>query len=175
VLIFPFVSFFFFFGIVESNLNHLKHVIEVLNVDYYRVYDDDISCILSSLRNTLLYERLADHGPKKGKISLEAPLFDPYFSQVPQKDKSRNPLEHILANNGWIWGGDPLVDFAGPMSNAYFRREVIIWGDSVKLRYGKSRVSKSLPFFTLVGLVKKIKFKRMIALGSGITWPSTPG
>jgi glycogen debranching enzyme len=47
------------------------------------------------------------------------------------------------ANNGFIWGGNPSVDFGmpGPMgvadpSCAYFRRELVIWGDCVKLRYG---------------------------------------
>ena len=40
-------------------------------------------------------------------------------------------------NNGWIWGGNPLVDFASNKSKAYIRREVIVWGDCVKLRYGE--------------------------------------
>ncbi|KJE96034.1 glycogen debranching enzyme [Capsaspora owczarzaki ATCC 30864] len=42
----------------------------------------------------------------------------------------------ILANNGWIWAWDPIRDFAGPDSQAYLRRQVIVWGDCVKLRYG---------------------------------------
>jgi glycogen debranching enzyme len=46
-----------------------------------------------------------------------------------------------LVNNGWIWNADPLKDFAGKDSHAYLRREVIIWGDCVKLRYGKGPVS----------------------------------
>ena len=44
----------------------------------------------------------------------------------------------MLANNGWIWNADPLQDFAGPESSAYLRRQVICWGDCVKLRYGNS-------------------------------------
>ncbi len=44
-----------------------------------------------------------------------------------------------LANNGWIWNANPLVDFASEKSEAYFLREVIVWGDCVKLRYGASR------------------------------------
>lgn len=41
------------------------------------------------------------------------------------------------ACNGWIFGGNSTEDFAAPHSSAYLRREVVIWGDSVKLRYGK--------------------------------------
>ena len=46
-------------------------------------------------------------------------------------------VKQALANNGWIWGGNPLVDFASNKSKAYIRREVIVWGDCVKLRYGE--------------------------------------
>jgi hypothetical protein len=43
-----------------------------------------------------------------------------------------------LANNGWIWDGNPRVDFASKISKSYMKREVIVWEDCVKLRYGSS-------------------------------------
>lgn len=67
------------------------------------------------------------------------PLVPTYFTRVP-KGKDSNEF-HALANNGWIWNADPFKNFAESNSQAYLRREVIIWGDCVKLRYGADRES----------------------------------
>lgn len=56
---------------------------------------------------------------------------------MPAQDRAE---AYVMVNNGWIYNGDPLVDFAAPGSDAYLARDVVIWGDCVKLRYGKSRV-----------------------------------
>ena len=65
-----------------------------------------------------------------------SPLVEPYFTRLPGFET--NPALYSVANNGWIWDADPLVNFALPPSKAYLRREVIVWGDCVKLRYGSS-------------------------------------
>jgi glycogen debranching enzyme len=75
----------------------------------------------------------------KQPISLHSkPLVDAYFTRLPKNEKTQGHSQGslALANNGWIWNADPMQDFAGPQSSSYLRREVICWGDCVKLRYG---------------------------------------
>ena len=66
------------------------------------------------------------------RVSSRLPLVEPYFTRLKESD----PETYSLANNGWIWNADPLSNFALWPSKAYLRREVIVWGDCVKLRYG---------------------------------------
>lgn len=63
------------------------------------------------------------------------PIMELYFTRLPAAPDA-DPLVYSLANNGWIWDADPLQNFALLPSKSYLRREVIVWGDCVKLRYG---------------------------------------
>jgi glycogen debranching enzyme len=109
-----------------------------VNLPFYREYDGDCAEIMEQLYNRTKYVRLDDHGPKLGEITEANPLIEPYFTCLPLNEttKKHNPEALALVNNGWVWAADAMRDNAGPKSRAYLRREVIVWGDCVKLRYG---------------------------------------
>lgn len=94
------------------------------------------------------YERVQADGPRFGVIDVSHPLFVPYFTHTGTKDLTLELIEQMMhqdagkffmAHNGWVMGHDSLKDFARAQpgtGNVYLRRELIAWGDSVKLRYG---------------------------------------
>ena len=120
-------------------LSTTTQILDELNLPLYREYDADTCEILEQTFNRVKYIRLDDHGPKAGAITRDSPLVEPYFTRLPLNEttKKHNPKSLALVNNGWIWAADAMRDNAGPDSKAYLRREVIVWGDCVKLRYGK--------------------------------------
>ncbi|KAJ3269829.1 hypothetical protein HDV01_000877 [Terramyces sp. JEL0728] len=120
---------------LEPNAKQFKKIFDEINLIYYQEWDSDRTIILEQIRNRAKYLRLDDHGPKLGKISKDHPLVDTYFTRI----QHENPDMRMLANNGWIWNADPLVNFASKDSKAYLQRTVIAWGDCVKLRYGDKK------------------------------------
>ena len=94
------------------------------------------------------YERVQGDGPKFRVIDISHPVFVPYFTHTGCTGKTIEEIEKMMygeagkffmGHNGWTMGQDPLKDFARPqpgISNVYLKRELIAWGDSVKLRFG---------------------------------------
>ena len=113
-------------------------VLDVLNVDLYSECNDDVSAAQEGILGRLKFTRLDEHGPKMGEISRDSPIVELYFTRLPQNETtSKQPASALaLANNGWMWGADPLKNFAEYPSKAYLRRQVIVWSDCIKLRYG---------------------------------------
>lgn len=120
--------------------NRIVEILDAVNLPLYKEYDADVAEILEQIFNRTKYVRLDDHGPKLGPINEKNPLIESYFTRLPLNATTKNhkPEDLALVNNGWIWAANALVDNAGPLSRAYLRREVIVWGDCVKLRYGDS-------------------------------------
>lgn len=118
--------------------SRMTQILDIINVPFYEEYDAEVAEILQQLFNRIKYVRLDEHGPKLGPINRENPLIETYFTRLPQNEVTAKHRKEdlVLVNNGWVWGGNALVDNAGPQSRVYLRREVIVWGDCTKLRYG---------------------------------------
>ncbi|XP_053549692.1 glycogen debranching enzyme isoform X1 [Bombina bombina] len=132
-------------GAIEECCRWFRKRLEELNAEKHREINFHHEQALNCILGTLTYERLANNGPKLGAVTRKDPLVTRYFT-FPFEDMSQDaeePLMHrpdrasyFMAHNGWVMGDDPLRNFASPESNVYLRRELICWGDSVKLRYG---------------------------------------
>ncbi|RIB00968.1 glycoside hydrolase family 13 protein [Gigaspora rosea] len=125
----------------EIMLKKFEAIVNEINLPLYKSYDDEVATILENLWNRAKYLKLDPHGPKQTEISRRVPLVEQYFTRIPLNEKTKKHPKGSLAvvNNGWIWNANPMQDFASSESFAYLRREVIVWGDCVKLRYGKNR------------------------------------
>lgn len=130
----------------DAVLAAITAVLDELNLPFYKEYDADSAMILKQIFDRVKYVRLDENGPKCGPITLKRPLIETYFTRLPlnQRTQKHDQGSLALVNNGWIWGADAMVDHAGYTSKAYLRRQVIVWGDCVKLRYGSS--PKDSPF-----------------------------
>ncbi len=127
-------------------LSAMTQILDELNLPFYEEYDSDAAVIIDQVLNRVKYLRLDDNGPKLGVITELNPLIESYFTRLPSNATTRKHSVKSLAlvNNGWIWAANAMKDHAGPDSRSYFRREVIVWSDCVKLRYGTS--PKDNPF-----------------------------
>jgi glycogen debranching enzyme len=115
-----------------------RELLNEINMRFFEEWDIDRATILEQLKNRIKYVRWDDHGPKLGAISKASPLIESYFTRLPRNavTKKYDPGVLALVNNGWVWAADAMRDNAGPQSKAYLKREVIVWGDCTKLRYG---------------------------------------
>ncbi|XP_041849646.1 glycogen debranching enzyme isoform X1 [Melanotaenia boesemani] len=130
---------------IEECCDWLEKRLMELNSEQHRIVEGHQEQAINCVVGNVVYERLADHGPKLGSVTRKDPLVTRYFT-FPYEDMTLeqemqlldqpDKMSHFLAHNGWVMGDDPLRNFAEPGSNVYMRRELICWGDSVKLRYG---------------------------------------
>ncbi|XP_044002903.1 glycogen debranching enzyme isoform X2 [Aphidius gifuensis] len=103
----------------------------------------------AAVENTIAgirYFRVQHDGPKIKEISVRNPLVPRYFTDYGTSLRTLVEREsdmyietngcYLMAHNGWVMNSDPLKNFADQDSTVYIRRELIAWGDSVKLNYG---------------------------------------
>lgn len=116
-----------------------------------KIFDEVNGIMNYAIDNALAgvrYERVQSDGPKFRTIDISHPVFVPYFTHTRTENVTIEDAEkmmytdagkYFMAHNGWVMGHDPLIDFARPhagIGNVYLKRELVAWGDSVKLRFG---------------------------------------
>ncbi|XP_043206141.1 glycogen debranching enzyme-like isoform X1 [Amphibalanus amphitrite] len=130
--------------------DQLRRRLMELNEQAAGVVQGHLGAAVENIISGVRYERLADHGPKLRGLTWKTPLAAPYFTTLDgskslEVQRSLEQEEaiafgpdacHLMAHNGWVMGDDPLSDFARPGCDVYLRRELIAWGDCIKLRYG---------------------------------------
>nr|KAG5710257.1 hypothetical protein BaRGS_008973 [Batillaria attramentaria] len=122
----------------------LKDRLQQLNADKEGEVSGHIATAIENFVANARYRFVAHDGPQLGKVTDDEPLMHEYFVIPPSHEGSVEKSEqmmdncpkHVMAVNGWVMGDDPLRNFAEG-SHVYLRRELIAWGDSVKLRYGE--------------------------------------
>ncbi|XP_064477462.1 glycogen debranching enzyme-like isoform X2 [Ornithodoros turicata] len=139
---------------IERCCAELRSCLFQLNDAAKQVLLNHLHAAVENVVKGVRYLRVQEDGPKKQDVSPENPLVSRYFviqCKVPslevqemEKFMFTPNAAFAMAHNGWVMGDDPLRNFAEPGSNVYLRRELIPWGDNVKLRYGNS--SKDCPF-----------------------------
>ncbi|KAF1355279.1 hypothetical protein BDV97DRAFT_345156 [Delphinella strobiligena] len=125
-------------GDMRTAMGTMTRFLNEVNLQFYKEYDEDVAEIMEQIFNRTKYMRIEEHGPKVGPITIENPLIESYFTRLPMNETTQghDVGSLALANNGWVWAADVMKDNAGPKSKVYIRRELIPWGDCVKLRYG---------------------------------------
>lgn len=124
--------------------------LEWLNEEVYNEIQDHLNHAVNNCLAGTRYERVQHDGPRVREISEKHTIFMQYFTQTKALGKTLQEIEngmytkmgsYFMAHNGWVMGAsDPLQDFAKQQpgrGNVYLRRELIAWGDSVKLRFGE--------------------------------------
>ncbi|KAJ5077919.1 glycogen debranching enzyme [Anaeramoeba ignava] len=119
-------------NLLDQILAEYKSVLNSINLPLFHKYDDVVASICHNLKHEIDYHWLHNENKKGKDIKKYRPITKRYFSIIETKDGKKV----WVANNGWVMNIDPKINFASPKSEAYLRRQVVIWSDSIKLNYG---------------------------------------
>ncbi|KAF7652312.1 hypothetical protein LDENG_00098520 [Lucifuga dentata] len=130
---------------IQESCNSFRQRLEELNMELYKEMSHHAEQATKCIVESVVYERLAERGPKLGPVTRKHPLVARYFTfpfdemSFEEEEQLMNQTDkacHFLAHNGFVMGGDPLSNFAEAGSQVFLRRELVCQDDSVKLRYG---------------------------------------
>ena len=127
--------------------SELKKKLDQLNHAAYNEAWNHLNAAVENVIKGARYHRVQADGPREIKCGGGGahPFVCQYFTgptgNTTLKDEEAMMFSkagsQFMAHNGWVMDHDPLVNFALPGSNVYLRRELVAWGDSVKLRFGQ--------------------------------------
>eukprot|EP00795_Rhopilema_esculentum_P004976 gene4976-21320_t len=128
-------------------VREFEDYINQLNEEKKQQLDGYCQAIIYNVIEGIRYHFLAENGPKYRQVTEKTPIITRYFlcrastMSLPEDEDlmNSNECKYLFAHQGWVMNGDALKDFAAPDSLVYMRRELIAWGDSVKLRYGEKK------------------------------------
>ncbi|XP_076266629.1 glycogen debranching enzyme isoform X2 [Rhynchophorus ferrugineus] len=129
---------------VKRCTEDLKTKLDTLNQKIIDEVNDDLNAAVENVICGIRYYRVQADGPHFKDITESHPLVYRYFTDFgsPTSLEECEAImysdngKYLMAHNGWVMNSDPLKNFASPGTKIYIRRELIAWGDSVKLRYG---------------------------------------
>lgn len=111
----------------ENGIKEVKRLLPILNSYLLNRYDKHFAEILINLEGDIRYHKI-----EKGQVEISPanPVVGRYFQHLKNGE--------IVLHNGFIMGyNEVLKDFAGKEGWHYFRRNVVVWADNIKLRYGE--------------------------------------
>ena len=121
------VSSFFINNLDTTSIDQLENCLKRLNIKNEKIAREYIQEAIGNIRGDIYYNKLE----KGHQITLVEYLIHPYFGTLNNGK--------IAARNGWLFKGDPTEEFASSYNFHYLRRNLVIWGDLVKLNYGHSK------------------------------------
>ncbi|XP_034028557.1 glycogen debranching enzyme-like [Thalassophryne amazonica] len=131
---------------IQECCNNFRRSLEDLNLEFNKKMKHHAQEVTNNILANVVYDRLADEGPKIGPVTRKKPLFTRYFNfpfeemSFDEEVQLMNNMEkahYVMAYDGVVLGSDPVWNFAEPGSDVYLRRELVCKSDMIKLRYGQ--------------------------------------
>ncbi|KAI6179311.1 Glycogen debrancher [Aphelenchoides besseyi] len=131
----------------DAAAENLRNHLNWLNQQKYEESMDITYAIVNATLGHVHYERVDGNGPRLPIIDSVHPLTTNYFvcdydfktwEEAEKFAYDSEKGKYAMACNGWVMDNDPMKNFAESHSRVYFRRELVAWGDSIKLNYGRS-------------------------------------